>query len=178
MPETGNRRILAFDFGTRRIGVASGQELLGTGQPLAMIPARDGIPDWQQVEKLLAEWQPDIVVVGLPLNMDDTENDMCPGPQVRQAPAQPLPCAGRDGRWATDQLRSQGRCDAGGSKVRPPRGGRPGRRTDSGNLVQGEPANLTDEASMTALLDINQLLDELETGLRGFWQIVASTTRR
>ena len=77
MPETGNRRILAFDFGTRRIGVASGQELLGTGQPLAMIPARDGIPDWQQVEKLLAEWQPDIVVVGLPLNMDDTENDMC-----------------------------------------------------------------------------------------------------
>ena len=77
MPETGNRRILAFDFGTRRIGVASGQELLGTGQPLAMIPARDGIPDWQQVAKLLAEWQPDIVVVGLPLNMDDTENDMC-----------------------------------------------------------------------------------------------------
>lgn len=77
MPDTGNRRILAFDFGTRRIGVASGQELLGTGQPLAMIPARDGIPDWQQVAKLLAEWQPDIVVVGLPLNMDDTENDMC-----------------------------------------------------------------------------------------------------
>src|SRR5690554_7220621 len=77
MPEPGNRRLLAFDFGTRRIGVASGQELLGTGQPQAMIPARDGIPDWQQIEKLLAEWQPDVVLVGLPLNMDDTENDMC-----------------------------------------------------------------------------------------------------
>jgi len=77
MPEQGNRRLLAFDFGTRRIGVASGQELLGTGQTLAMIPARDGIPDWQQIETLLVEWQPDMVLVGLPLNMDDTENDMC-----------------------------------------------------------------------------------------------------
>lgn len=77
MPDPGNRRLLAFDFGTRRIGVASGQEMLGTGQPLAMLAARDGIPDWQQIEALLAEWQPDIVLVGLPLNMDDTENDMC-----------------------------------------------------------------------------------------------------
>lgn len=77
MPDPGNRRLLAFDLGTRRIGVASGQEMLGTGQPLAMLPARDGIPDWQQIEALLAEWQPDIVLVGLPLNMDDTENEMC-----------------------------------------------------------------------------------------------------
>ncbi|WP_029655145.1 Holliday junction resolvase RuvX [Marinobacter daepoensis] len=77
MPEESNRRILAFDFGTRRIGVASGQEMLGTGQPLAMLSARDGIPDWARIEQLLKEWQPDVVLVGLPLNMDDTENDMC-----------------------------------------------------------------------------------------------------
>ncbi|MCG7200092.1 Holliday junction resolvase RuvX [Marinobacter pelagius] len=77
MPEAGNRRVMAFDFGTRRIGVATGQELLGTGEPLAMIPARDGIPDWSEVEKLLEEWRPDLVLVGLPLNMDDTENEMC-----------------------------------------------------------------------------------------------------
>lgn len=51
--------------------------MLGTGQPVALIPARDGIPDWQQIESLLEEWRPDLVVVGLPLNMDDTENDMC-----------------------------------------------------------------------------------------------------
>lgn len=77
MPEPGSRRVLAFDFGTRRMGVATGQEMLGTGKPLAMIPARDGIPDWAMIEALLAEWCPDIVVVGLPLNMDDSENDMC-----------------------------------------------------------------------------------------------------
>lgn len=77
MPDIGRRRLLAFDFGTRRIGVASGQEMLGTGQAVAMLPARDGIPDWQKIEVLLKEWQPDLVLVGLPLNMDDTENDMC-----------------------------------------------------------------------------------------------------
>lgn len=77
MPEVGNRRVMAFDFGTRRIGVAVGQEMLGSGQPVAMIPARDGIPDWNKIEKLIAEWAPDLVVVGLPLNMDDTENEMC-----------------------------------------------------------------------------------------------------
>lgn len=77
MPEAGNRRVMAFDFGTRRIGVASGQEMLGTGKPLTMLPARDGVPDWEQIDRLLKEWQPDRVLVGLPLNMDDTENDMC-----------------------------------------------------------------------------------------------------
>ncbi|TYC56991.1 Holliday junction resolvase RuvX [Marinobacter sp. BW6] len=77
MPEPASRRVMAFDFGARRIGVAVGQELLGTGQPVALIPARDGIPDWQQIESLLEEWRPDLVLVGLPLNMDDTENDMC-----------------------------------------------------------------------------------------------------
>ena len=77
MPEAGNQRVVAFDFGTRRIGVATGQQMLGTGQPQAMIPARDGIPDWEVIARLLAEWQPDLVVVGLPLNMDDSENDMC-----------------------------------------------------------------------------------------------------
>jgi putative Holliday junction resolvase len=77
MPEAGNWRVMAFDFGTRRIGVATGQEMLGTGKPLAMLAARDGVPDWDQIGRLLKEWQPDRVLVGLPLNMDDTENDMC-----------------------------------------------------------------------------------------------------
>ncbi|MBK1873289.1 Holliday junction resolvase RuvX [Marinobacter sp. 1-3A] len=77
MPERGQRSVMAFDFGLRRIGVAMGQEMIGTGQPLAMIPADNGTPDWAQLEKLLAEWQPDLVLVGLPLNMDGSENDMC-----------------------------------------------------------------------------------------------------
>jgi len=76
MPD-GRRKALAFDFGLRRIGVAFGQEYAGTASPVTMIPARDGIPDWTVLERLFNEWQPDIIVVGLPLNMDDSESDMC-----------------------------------------------------------------------------------------------------
>ncbi|AWH89342.1 Holliday junction resolvase RuvX [Limnobaculum parvum] len=68
-----NRTVLGFDFGTKSIGAAIGQEITGTARPLASFKAKDGNPDWQQIEKLLKEWQPDLVVVGLPLNMDGTE---------------------------------------------------------------------------------------------------------
>ena len=79
MPKvTNQRRILAFDFGTHRIGVAFGQELTGTATPLPILPARDGIPDWGQIEKLIQEWQPDAFVVGLPVNMDGTAGPITP----------------------------------------------------------------------------------------------------
>lgn len=71
------QRIMAFDFGTKRIGIAIGQSLTRTAQELAEIPARDGIPNWQTIADLIKEWQPDAVLTGLPLNMDGTENEMC-----------------------------------------------------------------------------------------------------
>ena len=61
---------LAFDFGTKSIGCAVGQSITGTAQALPAFKAQDGIPDWSQIESCLAEWKPDVVVVGLPLNMD------------------------------------------------------------------------------------------------------------
>lgn len=67
---------LGFDFGTRRIGVAIGRSLLGTATALDPLAARDGIPDWSLIEKLVAEWNPDGFVVGLPLNMDGTDSEM------------------------------------------------------------------------------------------------------
>lgn len=71
-----SRTLLAFDFGTKSIGVAIGQEITGTARALTSFKAQEGIPDWQKVEKLLSEWQPDLVVVGLPLNMDGTEQEI------------------------------------------------------------------------------------------------------
>ena len=68
-----NRTVLGFDFGTKSIGAAIGQEITGTARPLTSFKAKEGNPEWQQIEKLLKEWQPDLVVVGLPLNMDGTE---------------------------------------------------------------------------------------------------------
>lgn len=74
--QSGQRLVLAFDFGSRRIGVAVGNEMLGSARQLAPLPARDGIPDWNVVSRLVNEWQPDLFVVGLPLNMDDSESQM------------------------------------------------------------------------------------------------------
>jgi putative Holliday junction resolvase len=71
------QKVLAFDFGTSRIGVAFGQSLTHTATPLKEIPAKDGIPNWQDIKKLVDEWQPDCFLTGLPLNMDSTENAMC-----------------------------------------------------------------------------------------------------
>ena len=65
--------ILAFDYGLKSIGVAVGQQLTGSASTLKALKAQDGTPDWQQIENLLKEWQPAFVVVGLPLNMDGTE---------------------------------------------------------------------------------------------------------
>lgn len=66
------RTLLAFDFGTKSIGVAVGQEVTRTARALTSFKAKDGIPNWDEIEKLLKEWQPDLVIVGLPLNMDGT----------------------------------------------------------------------------------------------------------
>tara|TARA_B100000497_G_C7436902_1_gene272244 strand:+ start:114 stop:533 length:420 start_codon:yes stop_codon:yes gene_type:complete len=69
--------VLAFDFGTRQIGVASGQKLLKTANPLTILRAKDGIPNWSQIQKLIDDWMPDQVIVGLPLNMNGSESQFC-----------------------------------------------------------------------------------------------------
>lgn len=68
--------IVGFDFGTHSIGVAVGQAITGSAQPLTALRAKDGQPDWGLVEKVLKEWQPQRLVVGLPLNMDGTEQPL------------------------------------------------------------------------------------------------------
>lgn len=68
--------LLSFDFGTKSIGVAIGQRITGTARPLTALKANNGNPDWTQIERLLKEWQPDEVIVGLPLNMDGSEQPL------------------------------------------------------------------------------------------------------
>ena len=72
----GERTILGFDFGKKYIGVAVGQEITGLASPLGSVKARDGIPDWDKMTKFMQEWQPDFIVVGLPLNMDGSEQPL------------------------------------------------------------------------------------------------------
>ncbi|WJG08662.1 Holliday junction resolvase RuvX [Aliiglaciecola sp. LCG003] len=73
---TSARTLLGFDFGTKSIGVAVGQEITGTASPLEAIAATDGIPNWDIIAKLYEQWSPDLIVVGLPLNMDGSKQQV------------------------------------------------------------------------------------------------------
>jgi putative Holliday junction resolvase len=59
---------LAFDFGTKKIGVAVGQDLTRSARPLATVEAVDGRPDWDRISRLIEQWSPTGLVVGLPLS--------------------------------------------------------------------------------------------------------------
>lgn len=73
---SGLRLLLGFDYGTKQIGVAVGQAITGQARELCVLKAQNGVPDWSQIERLVKEWQPDAMVVGLPLNMDGTPSEM------------------------------------------------------------------------------------------------------
>ncbi len=68
--------VLAFDFGLKHIGVATGQSITRTATPLTTLRARDGVPDFAEIGALIDDWKPVALLVGLPLNMDQTESDM------------------------------------------------------------------------------------------------------
>ncbi|MEQ3696450.1 MAG: Holliday junction resolvase RuvX [Pseudomonadales bacterium] len=72
-----NQLVLAFDFGMRSIGCAVGQTISGTANELKPLSAVNGAPQWAEMEALIEEWQPHALIVGLPLNMDGSESEMC-----------------------------------------------------------------------------------------------------
>lgn len=67
---------LGFDWGLGWIGVATGQTETFTASKLTTIRARDGIPNWDDIDKLVNEWKPAGFVVGIPFNMDGSESQM------------------------------------------------------------------------------------------------------
>lgn len=73
---SAHETIIAIDFGLRNIGVAVGNTLSLTSRPLTILQARDGVPDWEALSSIFDEWRPDRILVGNPLNMDDSESDM------------------------------------------------------------------------------------------------------
>jgi putative Holliday junction resolvase len=77
--------LLGFDFGTRKIGVAVGQTVTGTATPLTTLRHRGHKPDWTAIEALVQEWRPEAAVLGLPHNMDDTEEETLAEPVRRFA---------------------------------------------------------------------------------------------
>ena len=68
--------VMAFDYGTRRVGVAVGNSVTGQGQALKTIAAPNSDSLFKEVETLLKEWQPERLVVGKPLHPDGAEHEM------------------------------------------------------------------------------------------------------
>ncbi|NKC00387.1 MAG: Holliday junction resolvase RuvX [Pseudomonadales bacterium] len=68
--------VIAFDFGLRYTGVAIGQTLTGTARGVATLRCRDGKPKWYELNKIVDEFQPQRLIVGLPLHMDGQESEM------------------------------------------------------------------------------------------------------
>lgn len=70
--------VLALDFGAKRIGVAVGQTVTKTARPLVTLNVLQQRPDWDALDKIIQEWRPAALVVGMPRNMDDTEHALAP----------------------------------------------------------------------------------------------------
>ena len=77
MPDLNTpQMIMAFDFGTQKMGMAVGQALIESATPLALFPMKDGVPQWENLLKIIKQHQPQLFLVGLPLNMDDSESEL------------------------------------------------------------------------------------------------------
>lgn len=69
---------IAFDFGLRRIGVAVGSRVSGTASPLGAVAHRDSGPDWGAIDRLVRDYEPGLLLVGRPYNVDDTPSSLAP----------------------------------------------------------------------------------------------------
>lgn len=68
--------VLAFDFGRRRIGIAVGQQVTGSANPLGVVSNSDVGPDWREIKNLIDEWQPARLIVGMPANADGSRAEI------------------------------------------------------------------------------------------------------
>ncbi len=97
--------VLAFDFGTRRIGVAVGNTLVRVAHPLATIEQERSAERFDSIAAMINEWQPKILVVGLPLHADGAEHVMTQRARrfARQLQGRfRLPVEFSDERWTTE----------------------------------------------------------------------------
>lgn len=67
---------MALDWGEKRIGLAVGQSLTGHARGLAVLKAKHGVPDWQELKKWQSKYQPEALVLGLPLLLDGKEQPL------------------------------------------------------------------------------------------------------
>jgi len=124
-PVTGTV-VLAFDFGTRRIGVAVGQTLTRSATAVGALATLAGTVDWAAVDTCIAQWGPGQLLVGLPYNMDGSDTTTtaaCRAFGEKLARRSGLPVEFVDERLtsaaAYDELRSERRSGVRARRIRP-----------------------------------------------------------
>lgn len=103
--------VLAFDFGLQHIGIATVEPRAHIASGLTQIRAKDGRPHWDAMDRVFSEWRPERAVVGLPLNMDGSESDMCASARRfgrRIAARYNLPVEFADERLSTFEAMTEG----------------------------------------------------------------------
>jgi len=68
--------VLGFDYGAKRIGIATGQTITGSATPVTTLTAVNNSPDWDSIQKLIEQWKPDALIVGIPYYLDGKESEM------------------------------------------------------------------------------------------------------
>ena len=68
--------VLGFDYGRKRIGIATGQTITHTATPCKTLNQVAGNPDWQAIESEIRQWKPQALIVGMPYHTDGSENKM------------------------------------------------------------------------------------------------------
>ena len=71
-----HKALIGFDFGLKRIGVATANTTTMIATPLTILRAHSGVPDWIAVSRIIDEWTPDLLVIGLPVNMDGSDGEL------------------------------------------------------------------------------------------------------
>jgi putative Holliday junction resolvase len=120
VPMTTEQVVLAFDHGTRRIGVAIGNTVTRRARPLSVIEADDNAARWQAIAQLIGEWSPARLVVGVPRHPDGTPHEMtarCEKFARQLAGRYGLPVASVDERYSSAVLGQQEDLDAHAAAV-------------------------------------------------------------
>jgi putative Holliday junction resolvase len=110
MEKTAYDILFGFDFGMKRIGVAVGQTVTQTARPLATLQAKQGVPQWETLTQLIQKWRPDAFIVGIPLNMDGTEQPLTQAAQQfadRLRERYALPVHGMDERLTSVEAKAR-----------------------------------------------------------------------
>lgn len=106
----GEISALAFDFGLKKIGVAYGQSITGRAKEIDILKAQDGIPVWNGVAKIINDWKPNFLVIGLPYNLDGSSSELLSRAVTfahRLNGRFELPCYGSDERLSSADARIQ-----------------------------------------------------------------------